>query len=175
MLARDNEVTIRWVPTHSGAPGNEKADESAKAAASQTAPCSNSVSDELRWEASLSHMTRYATEARPRASAEWITSHVGARRYRPPRGEASAASIRAAYEKSWPEGTTSSFLRSGRILRPTRIGAGGATPASASPDSTSWPGARLGLARRESCGEELKGCVSGRGPGHLPCGQFSMM
>ena len=33
ILARDNEVTIRWVPAHSGASGNEVADEYAKSAA----------------------------------------------------------------------------------------------------------------------------------------------
>ena len=33
VLARDNEVTIRWVPAHSKAAGNEKADELTKAAA----------------------------------------------------------------------------------------------------------------------------------------------
>ena len=71
VLARDNDVTIRWVPTHLGVPGNEKADEFAKTAASRAAPCSDGdVPDELRWEASLSHITRSAAEARPRATAE---------------------------------------------------------------------------------------------------------
>ena len=38
ILARDNEVTIRWVPAHSGASGNEVADEHTKAAATGDAP-----------------------------------------------------------------------------------------------------------------------------------------
>ena len=48
-------------------------------------PCAEEdLPDELRWEASLSHMSRSATEARSRATAGWITDHVGARRrYRP--------------------------------------------------------------------------------------------
>ena len=33
LLARDNEVTTRWIPVHHGIPGNEKADGYAKAAA----------------------------------------------------------------------------------------------------------------------------------------------
>ena len=66
VLARDSEVTIRWVPAHHGITGNEKADEFAKAAASRTAPCNADVPDELRWEASLSHMTGPATEDRSR-------------------------------------------------------------------------------------------------------------
>ena len=86
VLARDNEVTIRWVPAHSKVAGNEKADEFAKVSARRTAPCSDGeVPDELLKEASLSHMARSATEARSHASAEWIASHVRPeRRYRPP-------------------------------------------------------------------------------------------
>ena len=38
ILARDNDVTIRWVPAHSGASGNEVADEYAKSAATGDAP-----------------------------------------------------------------------------------------------------------------------------------------
>ena len=47
------------------------------------------VPDEYRWETSLSHMTRAATEARARAIDEWVTSHVRPEhRYRPLQGEA---------------------------------------------------------------------------------------
>jgi ribonuclease HI len=41
VLARDNEVTIRWVPAHSRVEGNEQADSYAKAAARRTAPCND--------------------------------------------------------------------------------------------------------------------------------------
>ena len=135
VTARDNEVTIRWVPVHNGIPGNEKANEFAKAAASQVAPCNNNeVPDELRQEASRLHMSRSATEARTCASAEWVSSRVGAEhRYSPPR-EVSATSTCAAQEKSWQEGTTSSFPATQRLGRSSRtrftrsiqIGAGGA-------------------------------------------------
>lgn len=64
-LSRDNEVSIRWVPAHHSVLGNEKADEFAKAAADGEEPDS-AVPDSCRWETSLSHMTRVATEARPR-------------------------------------------------------------------------------------------------------------
>ena len=66
--------------------GNEQADSYAKAAARQTASFSDEeVPDELLREASLSHMARSATEARSRASAEWIASNVrSTRRYRLP-------------------------------------------------------------------------------------------
>ena len=65
-----------------------RADGYAKAAADQSAPCDDDETpDELRREASLSYMTRTATEARSRAMAEWITDHVAARHwYRPPPG-----------------------------------------------------------------------------------------
>ena len=87
--ACDNEVTIRWVPTHSGVAGNEQADSYAKGAARRSAPYNDDydVPDELLTEASLSHMSRSATKARSRTSAEWIASHVrSGRRYRPPPG-----------------------------------------------------------------------------------------
>ena len=111
ILARDNEVTIRWVPAHSKVAGNEKADEFSKAAARQAAPCSDDEApDELRQEASLSHRSRSATEARSHASAEWIACNVRSeRRHSPyPRREASAASAFAEPRRSWPKGTTSS-------------------------------------------------------------------
>lgn len=38
IIARDNEVTIRWVPAHHGAPGNEKAYKYTKAVAEGTSP-----------------------------------------------------------------------------------------------------------------------------------------
>ena len=77
VLARDNEITIRWVPAHSRVAGNEKAHKFAEAAAWRTAPCNDDeVPDALMQEASLSHMSRSATNTRSRGAAEWITSNV---------------------------------------------------------------------------------------------------
>ena len=81
LLARANEVSVLWVPAYSGIQGNEKAKEYAKEAASGH---QHRVSDDLRWEASLSHVGRVATETRSTAIAQWISSHVRPeRRYRP--------------------------------------------------------------------------------------------
>ena len=59
--ARDNGITVCWVPAHSGAQGNKIADQYAKAAAARSAPCSDGVTDEHLRETSLSHITRTAT------------------------------------------------------------------------------------------------------------------
>ena len=99
VTARDNEVTISWVPAHSGVqetkrrmlwPRRRQARRPRAATRSQTSYGGGT---------SLPHMTRSATEARSRASAEWISSHVGAeRRYSPSPEEASAARAYAAQE-----------------------------------------------------------------------------
>ena len=87
MLERDNQVTIRWVPAHNKVEGNQKTDAYERAAAGRTAPCCDTdTPNNFLGEASLSYMTRTATEARSQATAEWIASRVGARRYRPPPG-----------------------------------------------------------------------------------------
>ena len=79
--ARGDQVTIRWVPSHAGVAGNETADRYARAAADRAAPCQDEATpEELLDEASLLNMTRTATEARSRATAEWITDHVRAER-----------------------------------------------------------------------------------------------
>ena len=82
--SRDNEATLLWAPAHSGIVGNEVADSYAEEAASGQ---QHSVPGELRWEASLSHLSRVATENRSRATAQWISEHVRPeRRYWPPVG-----------------------------------------------------------------------------------------
>ena len=86
ILARDNEVTIRWAPAHSGATGKEVADRYAKSAATGEGP-TEEIPEGYVGETSLSHMTRVATEARSRETAEWISEHVRPeRRYSPPPG-----------------------------------------------------------------------------------------
>ena len=86
ITARDNSVTIRWVPAHSEAAGNEVADRYAKSAAIGEEPV-EAISEGYAAETSLSHMARFATEARSKETAEWIRAHVRPeRRYRPPPG-----------------------------------------------------------------------------------------
>ena len=81
--ARDNSVTIRWVPAHSGAEGNEVADDYAKSVATGEEP-GEAIPEGYAGETSLSHMTTVATEARSKETAEWIRTHVRPeRRYRP--------------------------------------------------------------------------------------------
>lgn len=68
-MARDNEITVRWVPAHSTVEGNEKADESPKAAANKSPPREENPG-EYRWEASLSYMTRVSTEVGSRTTVK---------------------------------------------------------------------------------------------------------
>ena len=83
LVQRGNEVTVQWVPAHVGIEGNEVADRFAKEAAEGR---QHSVEDRLRWEASLSHLSRVVTE-RSAATAQWIREHVQPeRRYLPPGG-----------------------------------------------------------------------------------------
>ena len=86
ILSRYNEVTVRWVPAHTGITGSEKADENSKATVEGASY--NEVLDEYWWETSFAHMTRAATEARSRTTSEWISNRFRAeRRYRPPAGK----------------------------------------------------------------------------------------
>ena len=103
---RGDQVTIPWVPSYVGAEGNETANRYAKAAADWSVPCRDEATPpELIDEASLSYMARTATEARYRATTEWITDNVRTeRRYRPPPpgGSASQTAGRHTEGASWP-------------------------------------------------------------------------
>ena len=83
-MSRGNEVTILWVPAHSGTADNEEADRLAKEAAKGRAV---EVPDEIRWEVSLSYLSRRAAERESRDAAQWVSTHVSPeRRYRPQGG-----------------------------------------------------------------------------------------
>ena len=69
IVANGNSVTIRWVPAHSGATGNEVADRYAKSAAIGEEPV-EAIPEGYAAETSLSHMTRVATEARSKETRE---------------------------------------------------------------------------------------------------------
>ena len=72
--ARDNSVTVRRVPAHSGAEGNEVADDYAGSVGTGEEP-GEAIPEGCANERSLSHM-RVATEARSKETAEWIRAHV---------------------------------------------------------------------------------------------------
>ena len=88
LRTRDNEVTVRWVPAHYGTLGDEIADEYAKAVADSGSP-DDAVRDDYRWETSLSHTARVATEALSRTATQGIADRTGdpRRNYRPPPGK----------------------------------------------------------------------------------------
>ena len=82
-----SSATTEPPSAHSRVEDNERADAHARAAAGRAEPCCDAdTPDDFRDEASLSYMTRAATEARSQATAEWISSRVGTRRYKPPPG-----------------------------------------------------------------------------------------
>ena len=84
LRARGNDIAVRWTPSHQGVDGKERADSLARAAASREQAAADPAY--LR-EASLSHLTRLATEARSLETDRWIREHVRRRyRYRPPPG-----------------------------------------------------------------------------------------
>ena len=84
LVDRGNTITLRWTPSHEGIEGNERADEMAKRAAEER---EGVASPRFLKEASLSHLTRATTEARSRATAEWIRTRSGRRRrYHPLKG-----------------------------------------------------------------------------------------
>ena len=61
------------------------------------------VPDECRWQTSLSHMTRVATEARSRTAAQWIADRLGDPRESigPPLEEDSDASSPRRRQSQW--------------------------------------------------------------------------
>ena len=97
-------------PSPSGFPGNEKADEYAKAAADGAEP-SDTVPDDYRWGTSLSHMTKVTTEAQARSTARWIAEHTGDPEGSTAthEGRASGVSSSAGRQSRWREDTTSCF------------------------------------------------------------------
>jgi hypothetical protein len=66
----DCTVTLRWVPSHKGVPGNEQADAMAKRAAKE--PLEYAYSRRITRTASLTYLARIMTEARTKATKEWI-------------------------------------------------------------------------------------------------------
>ena len=93
LRARGNDVTIRWTPSHQGVPGNERADTGARAAA---AGDRETASPTYLREASLSHLTRLATETRSAETSRWIRERVKRKhRYRPPPGGKMRSELRA--------------------------------------------------------------------------------
>ena len=79
-----NEVLILWVPAHAGVRGNEVVDGMAKKAAAGQI---YGVPDQFRWQASLPHLSRRATERQSEDTSRWIRDHVRPERhYVPPGG-----------------------------------------------------------------------------------------
>ena len=72
--------------SHVGIAGNEEADRLAKEAARDQ---THGVLVEFRWEASLSNLSRVASENRSRATVQWVAAHVRPEYRHPPPGGSS--------------------------------------------------------------------------------------
>ena len=106
LVASDNEVRVMWVPAHRGVEGNEIADRAAKEAAENRA---HDVSDEIRWQTSLPHLSGRATEGRAGATSQWVADYVRPeRRYHPRAGQGCAAGCYAGPVISRPPSDTTS-------------------------------------------------------------------
>ena len=69
-MARQNKVVVNWVPAHRGMAGNEAADDLARQAAEGPSRNFSEVPDQIRWQVSLSHLRRRATEQRSRETSQ---------------------------------------------------------------------------------------------------------
>ena len=159
LAAAGKRVTIRWVPAHAGAEGNEVADQYAKDAATGRAHRER-LQGGFSEETSLAHMTRFATEARSKATSDWIAGHVRSeRRYRPPPGKGVRRTQLRRVKRPSPGATTSYCQATWRrelnvtaSVRQRRQSVGGAPAESHSPGTTSSRGARHDDRRRGGYG-----------------------
>ena len=83
LIGCNNEVLILWVPAHAGVRGNEIVDGMAKEAVAGQV---YGVPDQVRWQASLPHLIRRATERRSETTAQWVRDYVRPERRYAPRG-----------------------------------------------------------------------------------------
>jgi ribonuclease HI len=75
IMARDNTITLRWVPGHKGVAGNEKADEYAKRGARNPRD-GTPYSRRHQNVASAAFLKRAAAETRREETAAWIRSRT---------------------------------------------------------------------------------------------------
>ena len=157
LRARGNDITIRWTPSHQGVAGNERADVCAGAAAAGNRAVASPAY--LR-EASLSHLTRLATEARSTETSRWIRERAKRKHpYRPPPGgkmrkelREFARSVQADFTSCCRD-TRQRHHTSRELARSSQTGAGGATRARDSHAITSSAAAADGEQRSTKCGK----------------------
>ena len=110
--------------------GNEAADRAAKEASENYA---HDVSDKIRWQTSLPHLLRRATEGRAGAAPQWVADHVRPEgRYHPPGGSGLRRRLLCRVRKSAAQryyqllsghAAIGSFLH-GRMTSPQRLESG---------------------------------------------------
>ena len=75
-MARRDGATVLWAPAHKGITGNELTDGLAKEEVEGPHRDFLDVPNQVRWQASLSYLTRRATAKRSRDMAQWAVAHV---------------------------------------------------------------------------------------------------